>query len=320
MGRSARRFGATALFLAFAGIAPAVAVAYSHAPEPTAVGSVMTNYPSRATFGVAAHYVVYRTQAPGEQASLAVLQAQTSLAFLATLHAQPMANAIVTYPDGSVQHADASGAFDAAASEYAQRHPQQPGQPDVAVRVAGTEAGKSLSLTTHVFAPAPAVEAMTASGTIASPLTAAVTVPDYAFSCSPSDYTHGTIDVKTDKAWRTPSFVASSSLSYYVLVGFCGVDQSFLNVTAERHWSNEYAVQTSGGIPGCINSVGRPQVARPAASEFTCYVREWYAYLNFSSSIPWASHPLVALWFEGWNFNLFRATAADVHVALLRVR
>jgi hypothetical protein len=318
--RNARRFGATALLLTFAAIAPGVAVAYPSAATSTTVESVMTDYPSRATFGVVAHYVVYRTQTPGEPATLAVLQAQTSLAFLATLHAQPMPNAIVAYPDGSVQRADGSGAFDAAASEYAQRHPQQPGQSDVAVRVVGTDAGTPLSVTTHVFAPAPAREAMIASGTIASLPTDALATPNYAFSCSPADYAHGTMDVKADTAWKTPTFVADSALSYYAVAGFCGVEQSFLNVTTERHWSSEYAVRTSGGIPGCINSVGKPKIERLGASAFTCYVRDWYAYLNFSSSIPWASHPLVALWFEGWKFNVLRAHATDVHMALLRVR
>lgn len=320
MDRSARRFGATALLLAFAVVAPGVAAAYPHATEPTTLASVMSNYPSRATFGVVAHYVVYRTQSPGEPASLVVLQAQTSLAFLATLHAQRLANAIVTYPDGSVQHTDASGAFDAATSQYAQRHPQQPNQPDVAVRVASTDAGTPLSITTHVFAPARSVEAMTASGTIASLQTTSVAAPNYAFSCSPTDYTHGTIGVKAGTAWRTPTFVAGSSLSYYPLVGFCGVEQSFLNVTTERYWSREYGVKTSGGIPGCSNDHGRPQIKPPAASEYTCSVRDWYAYLNFSPSVGWANEPLVALWFEGWNFNILRAPATDVHMALLRVR
>ncbi len=304
------------------------ATAFPIAPPTASARSVMTDFPSRAQYGVVAHYRVYRTQLPGARAHLAVLQVQTTPATLAALHAVPVPNAAIRYPDGSVQYTSAGGAFDAAASAYARAHPQRPGQPDVAVGVSAPAHDGLIATTATVAAPSARAEAATASGVIAAGLGAPspALAPAYAFSCDAGQYAHRLIDVTSGSTWTSPSFIAAASISYYPIVGFCGVDNSFIDasyVTAERHWSQPSQVEltTAQKVPGCGPGPKHPLVTSHAAStSYRCTIQTWYTTAVFSSSVNWSAHPDVALWFEAWVFNAFRNHLDDVHLALLRVR
>lgn len=312
------------------------ASAFPAATSGSAARSVMMDFPSRAEYGVVAHYRVYRTQPAGARAQLVVLQVQTTPEYLAALHAVPVANAVIRYPDGSVQRADANGGFDAAASAYARAHPQRTGQPDAAVRVSAPAGDGLAPIVARVATPSARVEAATASGVIADTAgTLAQTMqaadafgrparamqPAYAFSCDPAKYIHGTINVTSGSSWRSPSFVAEFDYSYYPLFGFCGVENSFLGasyVSAVRHWSQSHTIEVSKGqVPGCIGDVGRPLV-RSSGVAYFCVVRTWYADATFATNVDW-SGAKVALWFEAWNFNVFRSHSADRHLALLQV-
>lgn len=306
-------------------------LAASAFPIATSTGSarsVMTDFPSRAEYGVVAHYRVYRTQPPGARARLAVLQAQTTPAFIAALHAVPVPNAAIRYPDGSVQFADAGGDFDAAASAYARARPQRPGQPDVAVRVSAPARDGLATTTATVAAPSARAEAATASGVVADGLgsPSQALQPAYAFSCDAGQYAHRSIDVASGSTWKTPTFIAAASISYYPLFGFCGVDNSFLNasyVTAERHWSqpSTIALTDAQKVPGCGRPVRRPLVASATSSTtYSCTVQTWSTAVVFSTSVGWSAQPDVALWFEAWVFNAFRSHLDDRHLALLHVR
>ena len=188
MGRNVCRLGLSAV---------AAAIALGACSSPSAVPaagprSVMMRFPSRAAYGVAAHYLVYRTSLPGKPAQLVALQVQTPPSYVAALGASPVPYAQIRYPDGSVQRADAGGAFDAAASVYAHRHPQRVGQPDVPVRLNATVAHVQLAANASVFAPTAAREAAMPSGAIeAGTLSPALQArPAYAFSCDPAQYLH----------------------------------------------------------------------------------------------------------------------------------
>lgn len=318
--------------LAPAAIALAVAAALAgcssaRAVPSAATRSALTQFPSRATYGVVAHYRVYRTQPSGGSPRLTVLQVQTPPSYLARLGAVAVPNARVRYPDGSVQDADGSGSFDAAASAYARRHPGQPGASDVPVRLAATVAGANLAGNAIVFAPSAADEAQTASGAIASnALDRASRVrAGYAFSCNPRKYMHGdAIHVQAGTTWASPKFEAQADFSYYPLFGFCSHNNSFLDtsyVTAVRHWSEstKTIVVAPHTVLGCHQAPNHPLV-RKQAETFTCEVRTWYTDADFSSAKPWSSMPDVALWFEAWQLNFLRVHADDAHLTLLNVR
>lgn len=285
--------------------------------------SVMTDFPSRAEYGVVARYRVYRTQVPGARAQLAVLQVQTTPAYIAALHAVPVPDATIRYPDGSVQYADATGDFDAAASAYASAHPQRPGEPDVAVRVSAPAYDGLIATTTTVAAPSARAEAATASGVMTDGLDPPSQTPAYAFSCDPGQYTHRRIDVSPGSTWKSPSFDAGSDLGYYPIFGFCGVENSFLDasyVTAVRHWSDARYIKVSPGqVRGCL-TVASSRRKPDSSGNFPCSVRTWYADATFSTAVAWSSQPDVALWFEAWNYNIFRIHVVDAHLALLHVR
>lgn len=296
------------------GIAPA---------QPTAgPSSVMqAHFPSTPTYGVAAHYVVYQYRSHGTQA-LAVLQAQTPQEFLDALHAVPVPEATIVYPDGSAQHTDREGRFDAAASGYAQRHPQKVGAPNVPVRATGSTGGIAhLSVTTSIFAPSLADEASIASGAIASSALDSADArmhPNYAFSCNPADYTDGRKDVTAGTLWTSPTFDAWLGVEYYPLFGYCGVHNSFFDtsmVVSVLHWSNPHDITIHFGdrVP--------PDCSGPAkGSVFNCPVRSWYTDATFAPNVSWANNPDVALWFEAWNFGWIRQSSYDEHLSLLRVR
>jgi hypothetical protein len=300
--------------VAIASLCACAGVGISPASPTAAPASVMSaRFPSAPTYGVAAHYIVYQTRTPGARPALAVLQAQTTRKFLDALHAVPVPNATIVYPDGSTQRTDSQGWFDAATSRYAQRHPQRRGAPNVPVRVIGES--PHLSVTTNIFAPSPADEANIASGAILSSVLDRVSArihPSYAFSCDPANYRDGRKDVTAGTMWTSPRFEAAALLTYYPLFGYCGIDNSFFDssmVVSVRHWSSPLGASEPPTRPGCD----------PPPSNL-CTVRIWYTDATFSTSVSWASNPHVALWFEAWNGNLFRWPSDDVHQVLLRVR
>jgi hypothetical protein len=287
---------------------------------PNATNSLMTAFPSRAQYGVAAHYRVYWTSADRGPAQLAALQAQTPASYLATLHAVPVPYANVRYPDGSIQRADADGIFDAAASAYARNRHRGTAEVSVLLSAPGIDTQHTAA---HIVVLSAAVEARTASGTIADDSLNGVIPDAYAFTCDPTHYMRpSVIDVPAGKNWTSPHFKAQADISYYPLFGFCGVNDSFLAtswVTGVRHWSEatENITVTQGAVLGCSDSSGHPD---PTTAEFTCTVRTWYVDATFYSSKPWASNSDVALWFEAWHFNALRDHSLDAHLALLRVR
>lgn len=292
-------------------------------PTAESSGVMAAHVPSTPTYGVAAHYVVYQTQVPGARPALAVLQAQTPQEFLDALHALPVPNARIVYPDGSTQRTDDEGRFDAAASLYAQRHPQRLGAANALVRaIASTGVSPRLSVTTSIFAPSAADEAGIASGAIASSVLDRAETrmhPRYAFSCTPADYTDGRKDVTAGTVWTSPTFDAFEEWYYYPLFGYCGVHNSFFDtsmVVSVRHWSGPHVITIHFGDrvpPDCIGPPKEGYVTR-------CLVRSWYTDATFNPSVAWASNPDVALWFEAWGNNWIRSSFFDVHLALLRVR
>jgi hypothetical protein len=320
--RNARRLGFIAL---------AAAVALSACSSPSAVPapgprSVMMRFPSRAAYGVAAHYRVYRTDVPGRPARLVALQVQTPASYLAALGASPVPYARIRYPDGSVQRADAEGTFDAAASVYAQRHPQRAGQPNAPVRLSASVAGAQLAGSAAVFTPAAGREAAMPSGAIESGALSPTlgVAPAYAFSCDPTKFMHkAVVDVSAGTSWTSAEFQANASYSYFPLFGFCGVENSFLNdtyVTATRYWKDKQTIQVyPDTVPGCFQDPGGP-LLRSHKTAFDCTVQTWYTVATFNSSQPWANNNDVALWFEAWQFHIFREHFADAHLELLKVR
>jgi hypothetical protein len=288
---------------------------------PHASASLMTAFPSRAQYGVAAHYRVYWTSADRAAAKLAALQVQTPASYLATLHAVPVPYANIRYPDGSIQRADANGAFDAAVSSYARRRRRGTSEVSVLLSASGPDTRRTAAA--HIVVLSAAVEARTASGTIADDSLNGAIPDAYAFTCDPTHYMRpSVIDVPAGKNWTSPHFKAQADISYYPLFGFCGVNDSFLEaswVTGVRHWSEtpETITVTQGAVLGCSDSSGHPD---QATVEFTCTVRTWYVDATFYSSKPWASNSDVALWFEAWHFNALRDHSLDAHLALLRVR
>lgn len=302
--------------LGLAAVAALCACAGGITPTPSTgeSPSVMSgHFPSAPTYGVATHYVVYQYRHRGVPA-LAVLQAQTPQEFLDVLHAVPLANETIVYPDGSTQRTDSEGRFDAAASRYAQRHPQRPGEPDVPVRVTGST--PRLSLAINIFAPSQKDEASIASGSISSIVLDRIEArerPNFAFSCNPADYTDGRRDVTAGALWKSPTFDAAKEISYYPLFGFCGVDNSFFDtsmVVSVRHWSGPF----NDFQPRSPEPIGCTALDNP------CRVLRWYTDATFNKDIAWSSNPDVALWFEAWLSNWIRTGYWDVHQAILRVR
>jgi hypothetical protein len=316
MRRNARSFHVACLAAALAagGCSGATTV------PPHASASLMTTFPSRAQYGVAAHYRVYWTSADRTPAQLAALQVQTPASYLATLRAVPVPHANIRYPDGSIQRADANGAFDAAVSSYARR---RRGTAEVSVLLSAPGFDTRRTAAAHIVVLSAAVEAHTASGTIADDSLNGVLPDAYAFTCDPTHYMRpNVIDVPAGKNWTSPHFKAQASISYYPLFGFCGVHDSFLEahwVTGVRHWSEttENIKVTEGAVLGCSDFSGHPDAA---TTEFMCTVRTWYVDATFYSSKPWAGNSDVALWFEAWHFNALRDHSLDAHLALLRVR
>jgi hypothetical protein len=317
MDRNKRRLVSIALVAAFA----ASGCSGAGAVPPGTSPSVMSAFPSRAEYGVAAQYRVYAARVERGPVQLVALQVQTPQSYLSALEAVPVPYARVRYPDGSVQRAAADAGFDSAASTYARGRRHVEGT--VSVLLSATVAGVPLTAGTHVTVLSAAEEAATASGAMADDSTMQLR-PAYAFTCDPSHYMRpAVIDVAAGKAWDSPRYKAQADISYYPLVGYCGVDNSFLPpsfATAVRYWSDtENITVTKGSVLGCIQSSGHP-LARPSASEFACTVRTWYANVTFYASKPWASNPDVALWFEAWHSNFLRIHDLDAHLALLRVR
>ena len=78
----------------------------------------------------------------------------------------PGANALITYPDGSTQTAAGDGSFDAAASSYAQNHPEDLTSADAVVTVT-IPAGNVPSFDSQIWTPSSAEEAQVWSGIVA---------------------------------------------------------------------------------------------------------------------------------------------------------
>ncbi len=114
----------------------------------------------------------------------------------------------------------------------------------------------------------------------------------YAFSCNPADFRHKQVlTIKEGAAYDLPMFGRfEQDPSYYPVTGFCGVDNSFISRT--------YLV---------------------VDNYYSFHGQHIEPKIYATANIRWADHPDIAVWEEAWSYNIFRDTAKDVHLTLVRV-
>jgi hypothetical protein len=118
--------------------------------------------------------------------------------------------------------------------------------------------------------------------------------PRYTFPCDPKYYVNGALEGKVHGPLDSrylPEFPAQPDTTYYIVAGYCGVDNSFLP-----------------------SSIFKGDVTKK--SLFDSYRRP---HIIFSPN-DWANHPDVAVWAEAWQHNAFRRVDWDVHLALYHVK